>query len=152
MCRFPLSRKFCFSTQRTVFTEHWKNEKQKVKQKGLEFSYNLEDDLWVYALGREERRKEGRKEGRKGRLKCGEEPGTGVRMLLLWTHCELPGMFITCSPSVPSSSSPLSSQGCWWDWKESVKIKNGVPVEFNKSLQESVILENLVILWSILLS
>ena len=32
---------------------------------------------------REKRKKEGRKEGRKGRLKCGEEPGTGVRMLLL---------------------------------------------------------------------
>ena len=57
-----------------------KMKKEKVKQKGLEFSYNLEDDLWGICI-REGGKKEGRKEGRKGRLEFGEEPGTGVRML-----------------------------------------------------------------------
>lgn len=36
-------------------------KKEKVKQKGLEFSYNLEDDLWGICI-REGGKKEGRKE------------------------------------------------------------------------------------------
>lgn len=47
-----------------------KMKKEKVKQKGLEFSYNLEDDLWGICI-REGGKKEGRKEGRKDKSGLG---------------------------------------------------------------------------------
>ena len=85
-----------------------KMKKEKVKQKGLEFSCNLENDLWDICV-REGRKKEGREEGKKGRLEFGEEPGSGVRML---SCCECTMHFQASSLPVPHLSHlhhPLSA-------------------------------------------
>ena len=109
-----------------------KMKKEKVKQKGLEFSYNLEDDLWGICI-REGRKKEGRKEGRGGwslGKNLEQESGCSVVNALCaprHVHCLFPICPIFIIP-YQLTRLLVRLKG------KSVKIKNGVPVEFNKSL------------------
>ena len=126
--------------------EKWK--KKKSSRKAWNFPIIWRMICGVSALGREGRRKEGRKGGWSLGKNLEQESGCSV-VNALCTLRHVHYLFPIC----PIFIIPYQLTRLLVRLKgKSVKIKNRVPVEFNKSLQESVILENLINLWSILLS
>lgn len=129
MCKFFLHKEFRH-TECHKFTEHWKNVKQKIKQKGLVFFCTLEEDLCGVYTG-EEGKKERRKGGRRDwsfRKNMEQESGWSVVMDFLCT----PGMFFTVSSSVTSSSYPINLAKLLVRLKKKAYENNDLQVKLNR--------------------